>query len=258
MDASPSNWEKMYSEKYKRDYWKNKTTGETTWKEPKAAAVTAAAATSVDAAAVATSNEWEKMYSEKYKRDYWKNKTTGETTWKEPKAAAVTAAAATSVDAATTSQGSLGEWTKVYSAEHQRDYWFNPATSQTTWDYPTAATAPAQSTIRLLAHIKAGADACDAWVRCVVELRGSGSDCVLCVYNILLIEQESLLESSADIKITVDQLAAVVCNERVGELELQRRATLSQLEGAQRSRGRGSLSLKSATNLSIYLIRFAL
>ena len=214
----------------------------------------------------AASGDWEKLYSDKYKRDYWKNKTTGETTWKEPKATAAAAPAA----AAAESSVSTGEWGKVYSEEYKRDYWFDKSTHQTTWTDPTSSTAiataaaasaadgeVAQSSIRMLAHIKTGADA-SVWVRCIVELRGTGSKCAINVYNIALIEDESMPESNADIQITVDKLMAIICNGDVGELVLQRRgAEVGGEARLGRARpGRGSLSLKNANDLMVYTLRY--
>lgn len=102
--AAENEWEEKYSEKYKKPFWKNKTTGETTWKKPAMTAIaptTAIAATNtqqsnaentnsaVESVVEASENEWEEKYSEKYKKPFWKNKKTAETTWKKPDTAAV-------------------------------------------------------------------------------------------------------------------------------------------------------------------------
>jgi hypothetical protein len=86
--ATSSEWEELYNEKHKRKYWKNKMTGETSWKAPKIDVITTntkIAAQAITAPSSTIDKDWEELYNEKHKRKYWKHKTTGETSWKAPK-----------------------------------------------------------------------------------------------------------------------------------------------------------------------------
>lgn len=98
--ATGGDWDELFSTSKQKKYWKNKTTGESTWKDPTTSAPAADADaadtgnTGADAAggsksgakaAAASVGEWEEYYSASKQKKYWKNRTTGESTWKQPK-----------------------------------------------------------------------------------------------------------------------------------------------------------------------------
>ena len=105
-----SEWEEKFNEKHQKKYWKNKTTGESVWKDPnKKSSSSSKAKQDVETASVAGSVagsvavasgewEWEEKFNEKHKRKYWKHKTSGEVVWKEPPKPAAAAPAATAND----------------------------------------------------------------------------------------------------------------------------------------------------------------
>jgi hypothetical protein len=175
-----SDWEELFSEKYKRRYWKNKLSGETTWTNPSGAASTAAQSTSPAASPAATPRsptvspkranvvygasptiidpDWNELYSEKYKRKYWKHKTSGETSWRQPmkpasEAGAVTGTTALAPSSSSTSSSSQpgqmevdSDWMELYSDKYKRKYWKNKKTGETTWKQPPKSASPGNST----------------------------------------------------------------------------------------------------------------
>lgn len=159
--ADDGEWEERFSEKANRKYWKNKTTGKTSWHAP--TATSAAASLTGDTSAINTpaatpvnitssgdgADQWEESYSEKYKRKCWKNKVTGKTSWTKPTADVVAAAPAAAVTALLSSTPVAAvvesDWKESYSEKHKRKYWKNKVTGKTSWTDPTktsAASAP--------------------------------------------------------------------------------------------------------------------
>ncbi len=128
-------WEELYNEKYKRKYYKNKTTGEKLWTKPSYRGAIVATSTPVEVSSPSSSWDWKELYSDKHQRKYWKNTKTGETTWKEPPKPAATDATSdlTNVVAAASSW----DWKELYSEKHQRKYWKNTKTGETTWKEPS-------------------------------------------------------------------------------------------------------------------------
>lgn len=156
-------WKESFSEKHQKKFWKNKETGETTWKDPtgtstqdnkkksskssennkseidgtdavekgpvkkKSSKESAVAVDTVSAA----STDWVRSYSEKKKAHYWKNKVTGESTWKDPTISTNKAEEGTVTNKAVTS-----EWTEHYSEKHQKAYWKNTTTGKSTFTNP--------------------------------------------------------------------------------------------------------------------------
>ncbi len=152
------DWEELFSEKHKRKYWKNKSTGKTSWTDPSkegdgvaaVASSTAAMETkssSVEVKPVASSNagstEWEELYSEKHKRKYWKHKTTGKTSWTAPETGATSEAPAKASEvnppsaSASGANSTVSEWEELYSEKHKRKYWKHKTTGKTSWTAPT-------------------------------------------------------------------------------------------------------------------------
>ena len=64
------SWTKQFSKSQNKDYWFNKTTGESSWNDPYEKKE--------------TSNKWKKHFSNKFQKDYWFNSITGESSWKDP------------------------------------------------------------------------------------------------------------------------------------------------------------------------------
>ena len=144
------DWDEKFSEKHQKKFWKNKTTGETTWKEPPKPVTSAATSSdkkeSTETAAAAVEWDWDEKYSDKHKKKFWKNKTTGETTWKEPPKPAAEApkpaASAYSSDHTAAMHEESSEeiedptWTKHFNKDKKKDYWKNTVTGQSTWTHP--------------------------------------------------------------------------------------------------------------------------
>jgi hypothetical protein len=145
-------WEEKYSEKYKRKYWKNKSTGETSWKEPIRSESTSAPSVPKSGA----ESKWEEKYSEKYKRKYWKHKETGETSWKLPEDHSQTTAKQSNqssvssivvrselkesdegIKSLSTNQSLNPLWEEKYSEKYQRKYWKHRESGETSWKPPT-------------------------------------------------------------------------------------------------------------------------
>jgi hypothetical protein len=143
---STDEWEELYNDKYKRKYYKNKTTGEKLWTKPNYSGVAITSTSSaIDSSAANTpaitaSWDWTELYSDKHKRKYWKNTKTGETTWKEPPRESTTAATGDTTTTATTVATSW-DWTELYSDKHKRKYWKNTKTGETTWKEPPKPSA---------------------------------------------------------------------------------------------------------------------
>jgi hypothetical protein len=104
------DWEERYSSKYKKTYWRNKESGETTWKlplnssktpnagenaldEPKdkrlSSVIANGAASSSDASTLKVQDgndqrAWMECFSEKHNRPYWKHNVTYAISWKNP------------------------------------------------------------------------------------------------------------------------------------------------------------------------------
>ena len=131
--ASVGDWEELYSDKYKKKYWRNKNTKETTWKDP----------TKVDTGEVtkivsngSTGNEWEELYSEKYQKKYWRNKNTKETTWKDPNTSEIKVTTAVENNNIVDSNASVTLWEELYSEKYKKKYWRHKTTKEVSWKDP--------------------------------------------------------------------------------------------------------------------------
>lgn len=107
MEENKENWIKRFSERWQKPYWKNKLTGETTWKRPAwmssspnvvgdppispesvsspsvSPPVSPPASTTVTLT-LSPTHAWVERFCEKRGKKYWKNSVTGEATWKNP------------------------------------------------------------------------------------------------------------------------------------------------------------------------------
>jgi hypothetical protein len=163
-------WVEMFSEKHKKKYWKNKSTGKTSWTDPASTvADDAKSAASPPPADAAKAEEWEELFSEKHKRKYWKNKSSGKTQWTDPNAASKAADAAAAAAGTVSKGGSFtstvsaltavtesappagsdsknDEWVEGYSEKHKRAYWKNKTTGKTSWTKPESTAASTRAT----------------------------------------------------------------------------------------------------------------
>jgi hypothetical protein len=140
------DWDEKYSEKHKKKFWKHKTTGETTWKEPHKPTPSAAASSDKKANAetapvvAVVEWDWDEKYSEKHKKKFWKHKTTGETTWKEPLKPTPSAAASSDKKANAETAPVVAvvewDWDEKYSEKHKKKFWKHKTTGETTWKEP--------------------------------------------------------------------------------------------------------------------------
>ena len=129
--AGTSDWGRQWSEQHKRPYWVNAETNESSWEDPATAALTVRATTpprqqsrtappldSLDAGVGAR-----------------RTPVAGGATSRTPAAAA----------AARSRGGGMGaracDWDKQWSEQHQRSYWVNAETGQSSWENPAAATS---------------------------------------------------------------------------------------------------------------------
>ena len=144
-------WVEKYSEKHKKKFWKHKTTGETTWKEPpKPVAPVTSSVEKKDSGNENSAAEWEwvEKYSEKHKKKFWKHKTTGETTWKEPpKPVAPVTSSVEKKDSGNENSAAEWEWLEKYSEKHKKKFWKHKTTGETTWKEPPMPVAPATSSV---------------------------------------------------------------------------------------------------------------
>ena len=105
--------------------------------EMRAAAGQSTSAGSRPAQALAQT-DWQERFSAQHNRKYWVNSTTGQSSWVDPNQQANRA----SHQAATQSAGSQrgapqSAWDKRFSEQHNRHYWVNRSTGQSTWTDPT-------------------------------------------------------------------------------------------------------------------------
>jgi hypothetical protein len=150
-EATSDDWIEGYSEKHKRKYWKNKTTGKSQWTNPNGTTPGTLSKTgsftslSLAQESHTPATEWEELYSEKHKRKYWKNKATGKMSWTKPTEATATADEQSTVAAPiapvseakqSAAEGNESEWTELYSQQNKRKYWKNKATGKTQWTPP--------------------------------------------------------------------------------------------------------------------------
>lgn len=174
-EGGEGDWEEGYSEKHQRRYWKNLTTGEKVWKDPRKKKSTEPSSSSSSSSSPSGGEgDWEEGYSEKHQRRYWKNVVTGEKVWKNPlKGTGVGAGAGADPPESTERSptrrlersktappsahfsprhdndddddgddgdgdgGGDGEWEEKFNAKHQRKFWRNRVTGETTWKDPT-------------------------------------------------------------------------------------------------------------------------
>lgn len=101
--------------------------------------------------------EWSELFSERHQKRYWRNNVTGESTWRRPAAVQPTvsitvptpAPASTATPASKAHREALtlpiaaSGWSEKFSSKHQRRYWKNEDTGESTWKDPAAdAIAP--------------------------------------------------------------------------------------------------------------------
>ena len=114
------DWVEKFDKKQQRVYWKNKATGETTWRDPFKSKQTDGM------------GDWIEKFDKKQQRPYWKNQSTGEKTWKIP--------GKTIRQDSSFSNESRGddscEWVEKFDKTQQRPYWKNYSTGETTWYCP--------------------------------------------------------------------------------------------------------------------------
>ena len=149
-------WEEKFSSQHNKPYWKNKSTGKTTWKEPpgwnKSTNVEAtgisnsvkktASALKQERSEVGTTDDWE--WEEKFhagkQRKYWKNLKTGKSTWTEPPRPAVSTSLSAEVSDSTEGREEPSpwgdEWKEMYSAAKKKKYWKNLKTGKSQWTEP--------------------------------------------------------------------------------------------------------------------------
>jgi len=88
--SADDRWNKSYSQRYSRWYWKDKSTGEVSWKDP--AALSQEVSKNKDTAISLDSSKnidkpeilWVEKYSKKYERKYWKNILDDSVVYKNP------------------------------------------------------------------------------------------------------------------------------------------------------------------------------
>jgi len=136
MAAPPAGWEEKFSAQHKRAFYRNATTGETSWTRPGGAAAAAPASSST----AALSAGWSEKYSAQHQRAYYQNAATGETSWNRP--AVKPAAVGSRQQRSEQTTNPLHGWTEKYSAQHQRAYYRNDATGETSWTQPGTTAVP--------------------------------------------------------------------------------------------------------------------
>ena len=105
------------------------------------------------AQAPAQSSEWDERHSAEHNRKYWVNRTTGKSTWHDPNREAQTTRARQPTGGARQSQATRARqptggarpaqqsaWVERYSDQHQRKFWTNRSTGESTWNDPTTTT----------------------------------------------------------------------------------------------------------------------
>eukprot|EP01035_Chromulina_nebulosa_P039136 gene39136-52887_t len=138
--TTAEEWIELFSDKHNKKYWKNKTTGKTSWSPP----LQSEHITSTDEKEekfLAVGDEWEELFSEKHKRKYWKNKSTGKTSWTAPERNAPAVNSLSNVvDTASaennTHDSKNVEWEELYSEKHKKKYWKNKSTGKSSWIDP--------------------------------------------------------------------------------------------------------------------------
>jgi chromosome segregation ATPase len=170
-ESSSSNmeeeWEEKFSVQHKKKYWKNKTTGKTSWKEPspppqsaasvtepgglagslKKSASTLKAERAVSCTADTTETEeveweWEEKFHAAKNRKYWKNKKTGKSTWTEPPKT-FSSTASSQQDTEVSPWGE--QWKESFSAVKNKKYWKNLTTGKSQWTEPPRVTVTKSS-----------------------------------------------------------------------------------------------------------------
>lgn len=103
MEENKEDWVELFSERWQKPYWKNKVTGEKTWKRPTWISSSSKVVgnppispecvslpsvspplSPPESPALSPTHAWVERYSEKRGKKYWKNTVTGEATWKNP------------------------------------------------------------------------------------------------------------------------------------------------------------------------------
>ena len=157
-NASTSDWVEKYSTEKEKKYWKNSVTKETTWKDP----TVISKKKSVDAkrklsptksSQLSDESGWIEKYDKNKQRVYWKNQTTGETTWKDPaeneiEAISLKRSGSSGTNASSAADGTGGEWVEKFDKQHNRPYWKNKVSKETTWKDPFGQLSEIRSNAR--------------------------------------------------------------------------------------------------------------
>jgi hypothetical protein len=173
-------WEELWNEKHQRKYWKNKTTGEKSWKDPKRTITSSTSAAQGEGdedkkeGTESAAEDWEELFNEKHQRKYWKNKKTGEKTWNRPAGMEAGSAvvspppppppppvstASVPPTAENAEQNTDSDWVEAFNEKHQRKYWKNTKTGEKSWTAPAKAQSTSESNA-----VPAAATSGDEWV----------------------------------------------------------------------------------------------
>jgi WW domain len=114
VDQLPADWVEIYDNTYKRNYYYNRVTKESSWTKP--------ASITVDQLPA----DWVEIYDNTYKRNYYFNRVTKESSWTKPASIAVDQLPA--------------DWVEIYDNTYKRNYYFNRVTKESSWTKPASIT----------------------------------------------------------------------------------------------------------------------
>jgi hypothetical protein len=84
--------------------------------------------------------DWQERFSAQHNRKYWVNSTTGQSSWVDPNQPAEGAAHQAATQSAGSQRGAPeSAWDQRFSEQHNRHYWVDRSTGQSTWTDPTIA-----------------------------------------------------------------------------------------------------------------------
>ena len=158
MAALPAGWQERFSDQHQRAYYANSADGQTSWTRPAGGARGApatpqrsTAASSAARPAQATGGlpaGWAESFSQQHQRAFYRNSATGETSWTRPAASAGTETKRSEETANPLHAGEetanplhAGGWVESFSQQHQRPFYRNSATGETSWTKPSAQPA---------------------------------------------------------------------------------------------------------------------
>lgn len=135
-------WHSVLDHQTRELVWVNKLTGERRREAPTSTAAARGRATDEQASVVQNAADqglppgWDQAHDAQG-RVYYFNKELNTSQWEKPQTPAATAKAAQDVGAG--GEGSV--WTEYFDETHQRPYWCNASTGESSWTDPTAAVA---------------------------------------------------------------------------------------------------------------------